>query len=971
MSRFSSHTRLGKTNALDAFLPANHAYSMIKGFNRLPSGSTARLPRLLVAACAMVATIMLLPASVQGAPPPHKVATVEGISEYDFDNGLRVLLYPDDSQSKFTVNLTALVGSRQEGYGETGMAHLLEHMLFKGTPNHPAVPKALEDHGAQFNGSTSSDRVNYFETLAASDANLEFAIDLEADRLMNSYVKKSDLDSEMTVVRNEFERGENSPANVLEERVQAAAYNWHNYGKPTIGNRTDIERVPIENLQRFYKKYYQPDNVMLIIAGKFSETNALNLVTRYFGDIPRPTRQLDATWTEEPPQDGERQVTLRRVGDLSRVAVAYHIPAGSHEDNAALQVLAGILRTQPAGRLYKALVETKKATSAGADAERQHDPSLFWIDAEIPADGSLDEVRNLLINTTEVIGSTGVTAEEVNRARHQILAARDRAANDTAQMGVALSEWAAEGDWRLFFLNRDRLEQVTPEKVQAVAAKYLVRNNRTVGIFIPTDKPERVVVPPTPEIASLVANYQGRAAISAGENFDPSPDKIEARVQRLELPEGIKATLLPKKSRGGEVRLSLTLRYGDEHSLQGMEAAAGFLPELMLRGTRTLTYQQFRDKLDQLEATLNSGGGRGGRLGAGGAAGPGSASFSIEARRDTLPEVLELLRQTLREPAMPPNQFEVMKGERLAGLEQMKTEPSMIAPRILERTLAPYATNDIRYTPTIDESIERLKATTYEQVQVLYHQYLGSQAGELTIVGDFDPAACLPILTNTFAGWRAEKHYARIGYPPAHAVPPTQSKVNTPDKANATFNAGLIFPLRDDDPDYPALAMANHIFGGGTLSSRLGVRVRQKEGLSYGITSSLSVSAEDQRSLFIISAIVNPKNAAKLQASALDELDKLLRDGITNEELDKAREGYLQARRVARSSDGGLVGSLGNLRHYNRTMQWEADFEKKISALTAEEINAAVKRHIDSKQLVMVSAGDFETVTAEKTPVQP
>ena len=186
------------------------------------------------------------------------------------------------------MNLTALVGSRQEGYGETGMAHLLEHMLFKGTPNHPAVPKALQDHGAQFNGSTSADRVNYFETLAASDANLEFAIDLEADRLMNSYVKKSDLDSEMTVVRNEFERGENSPGNVLEERVQAAAYNWHNYGKPTIGNRTDIERVPIENLQRFYKKYYQPDNVMLIIAGKFSETNALNLVTKYFGDIPRP-----------------------------------------------------------------------------------------------------------------------------------------------------------------------------------------------------------------------------------------------------------------------------------------------------------------------------------------------------------------------------------------------------------------------------------------------------------------------------------------------------------------------------------------------------------------------------------------------------------------------------------------------------------------------------------------------------------
>src|ERR1035438_8324434 len=193
------------------------------------------------------------------ADAPKKVASVEGITEYQLDNGLRVLLFPDSSQSKVTVNMTVLVGSRQEGYGETGMAHLLEHMVFKGTPRHPKIPKALQDHGAQFNGSTSSDPVNYFETLAANDENLEFALDLEADRLVNSYIKREDLDSEMTVVRNEFERGENSPASVLGKRMAAAAYHWHNYGKPTIGNRSDIERVPVENLRAFYKKYYQPD----------------------------------------------------------------------------------------------------------------------------------------------------------------------------------------------------------------------------------------------------------------------------------------------------------------------------------------------------------------------------------------------------------------------------------------------------------------------------------------------------------------------------------------------------------------------------------------------------------------------------------------------------------------------------------------------------------------------------------------
>lgn len=896
-----------------------------------------------------------------GAPAPQPVASVEGIHEYDYDNGLRVLLYPDNSQSKVTVNLTVLVGSRQEGYGETGMAHLLEHMLFKGTPNHPTVPKALQDHGAQFNGSTSADRVNYFETLAATDENLEFAIDLEADRLMNSWVRKSDLDSEMTVVRNEFERGENSPQNVLSERMASAAYNWHNYGKSTIGNRSDIERVPIENLQKFYKKFYQPDNVVLIIAGKFEEAKALGWVTKYFGDIPRPTRKLDATWTEEPPQDGERLVTLRRVGDVSAIGVVYHIPAGAHEDNAALQVLARILSTQPSGRLYKALVETKKASSASAEAERQHDPGLFGADAEVPRGGSVEEVRDLLLATVEEVGTKGVTEEEVNRARQQILKARDRAATDTAQVGVALSEWAAEGDWRLYFLFRDRIEQVTPEKVQAVAAKYLQRNNRTVGVFIPTEKAERVAVPATPDVNALVAGYQGRAAISEGEAFDPSPANIEARAQRQELPEGIKLTLLPKKSRGEEVHLSLTLHYGNEQNLKGLEPASGFLSELMLRGTKKLSYQQLRDELDRLGATLGSGRGGGRRGGGGGGGGGlGSVSFSIQAKRDTLPAVLELLRQVLREPSLPPDQFEIMKGERLAALQQMKSEPSMLAPRLLQRELNPYPKEDVRYTPTVEESIEQLQAATYAQVEGLYRDYLGSQVGELTIVGDFEASACLPILTNTFAGWKAAKPFVRIASPIIADVPAAEHKILTPDKANATFTAGLVFPLRDDDPDYPALVLGNYILGGGTLSSRLGVRVRQKEGLSYGITSSLSVSAEDQRASFTISAIVNPANSSKLQGSALDELDRLLREGVTAEELNKAREGLLQARKVARASDPALAGTLGSLRHLGRTMQWEETLDQKMAALKPEEISAALKRHIDPKKLVIVNAGDFD-----------
>ncbi len=541
------------------------------------------------------------------AGPAEKVATIEGVTEYRLANGARVLLFPEASRPTVTVNMTVLVGSRHEGYGESGMAHLLEHMVFKGTPDHPQVPKALRDHGANFNGTTNADRTNYFETMPATDENLEFGIAIESDRLVNSFVKGEDLTSEMTVVRNEFERGENSPASVLNERIHAAAYEWHNYGKSTIGSRVDIERVPIQNLRAFYQKYYQPDNCVLIVAGKFDEAKALALVEKHLGSIPKPTRQLTATYTEEPPQDGERTVTLRRVGAVGSVGAAYHIPSASQADWAPLSLLGGIISQSPNGRLYKALVESKLATSAQARADNLHDPGLFFATASCEPD-RLDAVRDALMKTIESLGDNAFTEDEVDKAKARSKRAAEVLQSNAQQMSQALSSASALGDWRLMFIQRDRVAGTTAAEVNRVTRAYFRTPNRTVGVYIPSREASRPEVPAAPPIEVVVKDYKGGSVGAEGEAFDPSPANLDARIAIVN--DGVlKAGMLSKKNRGDSVSLALTLRYGNPDSLKDRTVAAGMLPGLMMAGTKKHDRQALREALDALGVRISPGGG--------------------------------------------------------------------------------------------------------------------------------------------------------------------------------------------------------------------------------------------------------------------------------------------------------------------------------------------------------------------------
>ncbi len=917
----------------------------------IASARALRIRPSLVASClALLFPVPVLAQSPAPVPLPtgvQYVTSVEGISEYRLENGLRVLLFAEPTKANVTVNITYMVGSRHEDYGETGMAHLLEHLLFKGSTKFPNILQSFGEHGASWNGTTDFDRTNYFETVQASDENLQWALALEADRMVNSFIAKKDLDSEMTVVRNEFEAGENRPAGILEERTFSTAFLWHNYGKTVIGARSDIERVPIERLQAFYRHFYQPDNAVLVVAGKFDEAKTLALVHQVFSPIPKPTRLLRRTYTTEPTQDGERAVTLRRVGDVQAICLLHHIPAGPDAEFAAVEMAASALGDNPSGRLYKALVATGTAATVSSDAYRQMDPGAMLARASVRIEKSLDDAVNVMVATIDEIKTKPFTDEEINRAKTRWQKNFELTLNNSERVALELTEWQAQGDWRLFFLHRDRIRQLTAAQATAAAVKYFIASNRTIGRFIPDRSPARAEIPEPPDVAALLQGYKGEALVAKGEAFDASPENIDRQTQLLDLPGGLKLSFLNKKTRGAQVHGQIGLHFGDERSLWGSaRLGAGVAAQLLMRGTQRHTREQIKDEFDRLKAEVNLSGGSSG------------AYVELKTTRENLKPVLDLVAEILREPSFSEKEFEELRQSSLAWMENQKSDPGAIASRAIYRHLNSWPKEDVRYVQTIDESIEQLKTLTLEQVRAFHRGFYGASHGEITLVGDFDPAAVQQQLSGLFSGWESPKKYARIEGR-FQKIAPKLAAFETADKANASWFAAVAVQMSNTDPDFPALMLGAYIIG-GMSNSRLFARVRGREGLSYGIGGGFWAPTRDENATLRFSAISAPQNAPKVEASFKDELNQIMQNGFKPEEVAAAKKDWLQSRQVERAEDSEVVGQLSDHRFWGRTMAWDAELEQKVQALTPEQVQSALRRRIDLSQMSYFRAGDFK-----------
>ena len=900
-----------------------------------------RLLLALVVSCALSA---VAPATVRAAPP-DKLQSVEGIDEYRLANGLQVLLVHDTSKPTTTVNLTYRVGSRYENYGETGMAHLLEHMLFKGTPKHPAVWADFEKRGLAANGSTSFDRTNYTASFSANEENLDWYLGWLADAMVNSFIARNDLATEMTVVRNEMESGENSPERTLYKKTLAVMYDWHNYGHDTIGARSDVENVDIPRLQAFYRLYYQPDNATLIVAGSFDTAKVLASIDASFGMLAKPTRKLPTFYTLEPVQDGERSVTVRRTGGVPVLFAGYPMPPAAAPDFAAAELLSIIMGDTPSGRLHKRLTETRLATTVFAFTQGLAEPGFSIFGAQLASAKGLAESRAALLGTLESVATEPITADELKRARTKWLKGWEQGFTNPEAIGVALSESIAQGDWRLFFLLRDRVRAVTLADVQRVAVQRLLPDNRTLGTYLPTDKPERAPVPEKVDVPMQLESFRPQAAQASVETFDASPALIDRRTQRFEV-GGVQAAVLPKASRGGVVQAVLTLHFGDATRLFGQGEVPDILAALLDKGTGKLSREQVQDRLDELktEMSISSSAGR--------------VSVGLLSRREHIADAIALVGELLRTPSLPADALDEIKRQSLSGIEQQRKEPGAVAGMALERLADPYPRGDVRHARSFDEMVQDVNAVTLDSVRAFHARFYGAKKGEFAAVGDMDVAAVRQALQSALGDWSAGEPFTRIAHP-LNPAQPARLMLVTPDKQNAVMAVKQGVALTDNDADYAALMMANHLLGGGG-NSRLWKRIREKEGLSYDVRSSVAWGSVEPNSEWEASAIFAPQNQAKVEAAFREEVARALQDGFTTQELTEGQRGLLSFRRLSRAQDGALAGALASNLYLGRTFARSAEVDAALAKLTLAEVNAALRKYVRPDTFAAAFAGDLK-----------
>lgn len=926
------------------------------------------MKRSLVAAGLWLVSALALAAPVAVKGYAH-VKSVGAIDEYTLQsNGLQVLLMPEHSTPTLTFMVTYRVGSRNEVTGTTGATHLLEHLMFKGSKNHTRakgnnVDQLLERTGAMYNATTWLDRTNYYENLGSE--HLATVVGMEADRMRNLLLREEDRKPEMTVVRNEFERGENSPIQALYKELYQAAFVAHPYHHSTIGHRSDIEKVSIAKLREFYDTFYWPNNATVTIIGDFQPAQALELVKKSFGAYPRSSKPIPEMYTEEPEQHGARRVTVKRPGQLGVVAVAHKIPAATHADFAAVQLMSAILTDGKNSRLYKAITNKNLSTGVSGQMGVFHDPSLHITFAPLAPGAKHEEVEAIIRAEVERLRKDGVTEGELQAAAAKVAA--DSAYKLDGSFGIAgdINEYISAGDWTLFYRLDEATQKVTTADVQRVAQQYLNEDTSTTGWFIPTQSggagagkapgkaghhEEGVGGPyyyrnPAHQHGAAAADLgkaQEPAGGGAGTGAKMAPNVRRATVAGMDLlayPTGVKDV----------VTLRASLPAGRAHAGASNPSVPVLTGMLLDQGTTTQSKFAIAEKLESVGANISF------------RAGTDVLDISARMLKKDMPLVLALIAEQLRTPALSAEEFSKAQKQMAGGIKRSMESTDWRAADAFGRSVYPVGHPNRTVAP--EDMLAAIELAKVEDVQAFHAAHYGPAGMKMVVVGDLDVTALQAEVGRVFAGWTGGKPVVRAQQAAPLGAAATQD-VAMPGKTSVSVWWGQPSGLRYSDPDYQALRLGTAILGSG-FTGRLMANVRDKEGLTYGIGAGLGNDMFNDGD-WRISASFAPGLLDKGIASTERQLKQWFDAGVTPAEIDARKSNLIGAFKVDLATTTGLANALLVAVHRGYGPQWLDEYPTKVQALTPEQVNDAIRKYIKPQSLVLVRAGTLATAPAAK-----
>jgi zinc protease len=839
----------------------------------------------------------------------------------------------------------------------------------------PTFQEVLAEAGADFastNMTTWYDRMTGYSTLPSEK--LDLAMRVEADRLGRALILDSERQPEMTVVRNEYEIGENNPSTALYKAVVAEAIQAHPYHWSTIGYRSDIEGVTTETLRQHYRDFFHPDNATAILVGDFDPARALSLFDREFGAFARAKEPVPKVITAEPPQEGERRVIVKRPGQVGLVEVAFLRPGALHPDFIPLDVLQGILSFGVNSRLYQALVEKKLATSVDASNFTLMDPFPFFVEATLAPGVSHQKVEDAVKAAMYEVAKNGVTEQELERSKNQIEVSVIRSRDGTYPFASALGEAVASADWKWFVGYVDAMKKVTREDVKRVAATYFVPDHATVGWFIPvTEEPANPPgqkraggkLPPSKHgaggsrwgsdgaeaVSPAAAPAAGaRSAAPAGATPAPAAASTGAvpfaqRTLRRVLPNGITLDVLENHA-VPTVAVRGVILAGQMTAPAGNPAVADLTAMMMSRGTRSADKRTIAARLDDVGAGLDI------------SSGPYDAGVAGSGLSRNLKLILETLADEIQNPAFPDSELSKAKLELRTGVLQAYDNTG---DRAIDRVTQIVFPKDHPYrAATRDEmlaSIERLRAADLRAFHK--ERYVGSGM-YFAVVGDVDPPAVAAMFESMFGGIPKG---AKPVYPEARVAPaaPVRETITMKGKANMDLVYGMASGLRRTDPDYDAAIIANAVLGQSALTARLGKRIRDTEGLSYSLWSRY-LMADYLDGVWLLDIKLAPQNLGKAMGSAREVIDQYAREGPTQAEIDAQKSYFAGNFQVRLGSNGGVAQALVGAEKFGFGPSYLDEYPARIRAVTREQVLAALKAHLNPGALSTVVAGDLESL---------